>query len=74
MRENGIEGLTARKMMEKLYKGKSVEDRFKILRGFMEHVQGAVDEELVRMGYQIPKAHAAAQDANREVLKTIKMP
>ena len=74
MRENGIEGLTARKMMEKLYAGKSVKERFKILRGFMEHVQGAVDEELVRMGYQIPPSHAAAQAANREVLKTIKMP
>lgn len=74
MRENGIEGVTARKMMEKLYAGKSVKERFKILRGFMEHVQGAVDEELVRMGYQIPASHAAAQAANREVLKTIKMP
>ena len=74
MRENGIEGVAARKMMEKLYAGKSVKERFKILRGFMEHVQGAVDEELVRMGYQIPPSHAAAQAANREVLKTIKMP
>ena len=74
MRENGIEGVKARKMMEELYAGKSVKERFKILRGFMEHVQGAVDEELVRMGYQIPKSHAAAQAANREVLRTIEMP
>jgi len=74
MRESGIEGAKARKVMEKLYSGKSIEERFKILRGFMEHVQGAVDEELVRMGYQIPASHAAAQSANRKVLQTIKMP
>ena len=69
MRENGIEGLTARKTMEKLYKGKSVKERFEILRGFMENVQGAVDEELIEMGYKMPKAHAAAQAANRKLLK-----
>ena len=69
MRENGIEGVNARKAMEKLYASKSVEERFAILRGFMEHVQGAVDEELVRMGYQMPPAHAAAQEANRKLLQ-----
>tara|TARA_R100000152_G_C6764489_1_gene189101 strand:- start:274 stop:1557 length:1284 start_codon:yes stop_codon:yes gene_type:complete len=69
MRENGIEDLTSRETMEKLYKGKSVKERFKILRGFMDTVQGAVDEELIRMGYQMPKGHAAAQSANRKLLK-----
>ena len=68
MKENDIEGVSARLRMEKLYKGKSVEERFKILRGFMDNVQGAVDEELVKMGYPMPKAHAKAQDANRKYL------
>ena len=67
MRENGIEGVRAQKLMEKHYKGKSVKQRFGILKGFMEYVQGGVDEELIKMGYKIPSSHKAAQKANRAV-------
>ena len=33
----------------------------------MEYVQGGVDEELIRMGYTMPKAQKAAQKVNRAV-------
>ena len=67
MRKNGIEGVKAQKLMEKHYKGKSVKQRFEILKGFMEYVQGGVDEELIRMGYKMSSSHKAAQKANRAV-------
>ena len=72
MRKNGIEGAKAQKLMAKYYKGKSVKERFEILEGFMEYVQGGVDEELIRMGYKMPSSHKAAQKANRaEQLKQL---
>ena len=67
MRRNGIEGVQAQKLMEKHYKGKSVKQRFEILKGFMEYVQGGVDEELIKMGYKMSSSHKAAQKANRAV-------
>ena len=55
--------------MEKLYAGKTVKERFKIFRGFMEYVQGGVDEQLVKMGYSMPEMHKLAQEANRKLIK-----
>ena len=69
MRQNGIEGAKAGKIMEKMYEGKSVKERFKIFRGFMEYVQGGVDEQLVKMGYSMPEMHKLAQEANRKLIK-----
>ena len=64
MIENDIQGAKAVKRMEKFYKGKSLKERVAILKGYMEYVQGGVDEELIRMGYTMPKAQKAAQEIN----------
>lgn len=72
MQANDIQGINAVKRMEKFYKGKSLEERLAILKGYMEYVQGGVDEELMRMGYKMPSSHKAAQKANRaEQLKQL---
>lgn len=68
MRQNSIEGAKASKIMEKMYEGKSVKERFKIFRGFMEYVQGGVDEQLIKMGYSMPEMHKLAQEANRKLI------